>query len=293
MRFGYVSMNSAVGIRPDVLGRELEDRGFESMWVPEHSHIPVARTSPYPSGGELPIGYLHMMDPLVSLTAAAVATTRLVVATGVCLLLEHGLAEFAGAAATLDQLSNGRLLLGVGVGWNREELADHRPELPFAQRYSALIERMDALRTIWGNDEPVIDGTWDKLSPSWVYPKPVHGRIPFAMGNAGPVGMALAARHADQWCPIDTALPLRDGKPDVAGAVEQFRTMVADAGRDPASVPITVFSFSRPTPARMARYAALDLERVVLAFPHAELSEPDDTVRHLDELTPILAEFGG
>ena len=134
MRFGYVSMNSASGMQPAPLARELEARGFESFWVPEHSHIPVSRASPFPSGGELPTGYLHMMSPFVALAAAGAVTERLLLGTAVCLVLQHDLIDLALQTATLDVISGGRLRLGIGVGWNAEELANHRPELRFAKR---------------------------------------------------------------------------------------------------------------------------------------------------------------
>jgi probable F420-dependent oxidoreductase len=291
MRFGYISMNSAGGIRPDVIGRALEERGFDSLWLPEHSHIPTSRESAYPGGGELPEAYRHMMAPFVSLTAAAMATSRLKLATGVCLILEHDLLDLACTVATLDVLSGGRLLLGVGVGWNREELANHRPELPFAKRYAAMRERVAALRRIWSEDEPAFSGSWDRFSASWVYPKPVAGRVPVALGNSGPLGIRHAAEYADEWCPIDTMLIGPDGKPDVVGSVGRFRALVADLGRDPARVPISLFMFCRPTPARLERYAALGLERIVLSAPDAELRDQSTTVRHLDELAPIVSEW--
>ena len=293
MRFGYISMNSASGIRPDVIARALEERGFDSLWLPEHSHIPTSRDSPYPAGGELPAGYLHMMAPFVSLTAAAMVTNHLTLATGVCLLLEHDLLDLACTAATLDVLSGGRLLLGVGVGWNREELANHRPDLPFGKRYGAMRERVAALRKIWGEDEPAFSGTWDHFSASWVYPKPLRGRVPIALGNSGPLGIRHAAEYADQWCPIDTMLAGHDGRPDVVGGVGRFRALVAEMGRDPDRVPISLFMFSRPTPARLERYAPLGLERLVLSAPNAELRDESSTLRHLDELAPIVAEWRG
>jgi probable F420-dependent oxidoreductase len=232
-----------------------------------------------------------MMAPFVSLTAAAMATSRLKLATGVCLILEHDLLDLACTVATLDVLSGGRLLLGVGVGWNREELANHRPELPFAKRYAAMRERVAALRRIWSEDEPAFSGSWDRFSASWVYPKPVAGRVPVALGNSGPLGIRHAAEYADEWCPIDTMLIGPDGKPDVVGSVGRFRALVADLGRDPARVPISLFMFCRPTPARLERYAALGLERIVLSAPDAELRDQSTTVRHLDELAPIVSEW--
>jgi probable F420-dependent oxidoreductase len=291
MRFGYISMNAAAGIRPAVLARELEERGFDSLWVPEHSHIPTSRKSPYPAGGDLPEGYLHMMSPLVSLAAAAAATTELVVATGVCLLLEHDLLDLACQTATLDVLSDGRFLFGVGVGWNEEELANHRPDVPFAQRYSALRERVGALRTIWGDDESEFAGRWDRFESSWVYPKPTHGRVPIALGNSGPLGLRHAAEYADHWCPINTALLNEDGRSDVEGGVARFRDLVVANGRDPADVPISLFLFSRPTPARLERFAALGLARVVLAFENADVQPESETMRHLDALTPLVRDW--
>src|SRR5262249_5772631 len=162
-------------------------RGYDSVWLPEHSHIPTSRKTPYPAGGELPEGYWRMMDPLTSLGLAAGATTSLRVCTGICLLLEHDLLDLALATAPLDLRSNGRLTLGIGVGWNEEELANHRPELPFRQRYSAMRERVAALRAAWTEETPSFAGRWDRFDEAWVYPKPAQGSVPVALGNAGPV----------------------------------------------------------------------------------------------------------
>ena len=291
MRFGFVSMNSAQGVRPDVLARELEERGFDSVWLPEHSHIPTSRQSPYPSGGDLPEGYLHMMDPLTSLAAAAVTTTNLVLATGVCLLLEHDLLDLACTTATVDVLSEGRLLLGIGVGWNREELAHSRPDLPFAKRYIAMRERVAALRAAWDGEVASFDGTWDRFEPSWVYPKPTHGRVPIALGGSGPLGLKHAAEYADHWCPINTMLVDEDGRSDVEGCMAKFRQMAAEAGRDPDTIPISLLVFSRPTEPRLERFAGLGLERVVLAAPTAELQPEADTRELLDQLTPLVDQW--
>ncbi|MEZ5227903.1 MAG: TIGR03619 family F420-dependent LLM class oxidoreductase [Acidimicrobiales bacterium] len=219
MKFGYLSTTTA-GIRPDHLATELEARGFDSIWMPEHSHIPADRTTPYPSGGELPSSYYHMMDPLLSLMAAASASSTLELYTGICLVLEHDLLDLACATASLDVLSNGRFKLGIGVGWNEEELANHRPDLPFKLRYSAMRERVAALRTCWGDERASFDGRWDSFTDSYVYPKPVRGTVPVALGNAGPVGIQHAAEYADEWCPIDASMLNTNGRPDVAGAIE-------------------------------------------------------------------------
>jgi alkanesulfonate monooxygenase SsuD/methylene tetrahydromethanopterin reductase-like flavin-dependent oxidoreductase (luciferase family) len=129
MELGFSTMNTPDDIRPDVLAKALEDRGYTSLFIGEHSHIPSSRITPYPSGGEMPDQYRRMMDPFVSLTLAAMATERLQVGTGVCLVLEHHVLDLAKSVATLDLLSGGRVLFGVGVGWNVEELANHRPDI--------------------------------------------------------------------------------------------------------------------------------------------------------------------
>ena len=217
MKFGYLTGNHASGILPGHLARELEARGFDSVWFPEHTHIPVERRSPYPNGGQLPGSYIHMMDPWVSIAAASAETTTLTLGTGICLLLEHDLLDLACTVATADVVSQGRVVMGIGVGWNEEELENHRPDLPFRKRYSAMRERVEALRVAWREDEASFQGTWDRYSPSWVFPKPVEGTVPIALGNAGPLGIQHAAEYADEWAPIDVGVMNVNGKPDVLG----------------------------------------------------------------------------
>jgi probable F420-dependent oxidoreductase len=291
MKIGYLTINDAEGIRPDRLARELEDRGFDSIWVPEHSHIPVSRETPYPGGGDLPDGYWHMMDPFVSLTAAAMATERLTLATGICLVLEHDVLDLACTVATLDVLSGGRVLLGIGVGWNAEELANHRPDLPFNLRYSAMRERVAALRRAWTEEEPSFEGRWDRYSRSWVYPKPVQQPVPIALGNAGKVGIQHAAEYADHWCPIDAQLLNYTGRPDVRGGIELFRRLAAEAGRNPDDIPITIFAFGGPRRDRIDTYAELGVERVVVTPPTMMRHDADTTLKRLDEWTAITEDL--
>ena len=198
--------------------------------------------------------------------------------------------DLACTTATLDALSGGRLRLGVGVGWNEEELANHRPDLPFKLRYSAMRERVAALRTAWADEEAEFDGRWDRFESSWVYPKPARGTIPIALGNAGPVGITHAAEYADEWCPIDASM-LNDGrKPDVPGAIELFRTKAADAGRDPDEIPISIFTMGN-RPDRIERYAELGVGRVVIMPPTMHLHPADETLRHLDAMTDVMSEL--
>ena len=291
MKFGYVSMNSATGIKPAVLARELEDRGFESMWVPEHSHIPLSRKSPFPSGGELSEGYYHMMNPFASLAAAGAVTSKLKLGTAVALFLEHGLINLAVETATIDAMTDGRLLLGAGVGWNAEELAGHRPDLPFRLRYSAMRERVAGLRALWGPDPVSFDGRWDQLEASAVQPKPTRGSIPILMGNWGNVGIRHAAEYADEWFPIDHMLKGPQGQTDVATGIDRFRSLVEEFGRDPQSVPISLMLFSRPRPDRIERYQELGVHRLVISAPNADLHSPGDTLRDLDTVMPIVEPF--
>jgi probable F420-dependent oxidoreductase len=289
VRLGYLALNDATGIRPDRLAAELEGRGFESMWVPEHSHIPTSRATPYPAGGPLPEGYKRMMDPLVSLAIAAGATTSLRLCTGICLVLEHDVLDLACATASLDVLSNGRLTLGVGVGWNEEELANHRPDVPFRQRYVAMRERVAALRAAWTDETPSFAGRWDRFDESWIYPKPRQESIPVALGNAGPLGIEHAAAYADEWCPIDAGMLNTDGRPDVPGAIAMFRDKAVANDRDPASIPVTIFALGRLSMKRLSSYPGLGVERVVFPPPSMEPHGSDETLRHLDELDELVA----
>lgn len=291
MEIGYLTINCATQIRPDTLARELEERGFDSIWVPEHSHIPADRQSPYPGGGELPSGYWSMMDPFVSLQAAAAVTTDLVLATGICLLLERDLLALAKTVATVDVLSEGRMLLGVGVGWNSEELENHRPDIPFTKRYSAMRERIAALRSLWNDEVPEFEGTYDRFAKVISNPRPLQRPLPIALGNAGPVGIGHAAEYADEWCPIDASLLNTDGKPDVAGGLALFRQKAEEAGRNPDDIGISLFAWGHPPQQRLESYAQLGVKRVVLGPASFDASAPDQTMEFLDRYTAVVQEL--
>jgi len=291
MKFGYLTGNHAGGILPGHLARELESRGFDSVWFPEHSHIPVERRSTYPNGGQLPETYFHMMDPWVSISAAAAETTTLTLGTGICLILEHDLLDLACTVATADVLSEGRVVMGIGVGWNEEELENHRPDLPFRKRYSAMRERVEALRVAWRDDEASFQGTWDRYSPSWVFPKPAAGTVPIAMGNAGPLGIQHAAEYADEWAPIDVGIMNVGGKPDVLGGIKRFRGLADEAGREGSSIPISLYIWGRPQLQRLEEYAEAGVTQFVFTPVNFDLPPADDTLRYLDELAPTLEAF--
>ena len=291
MKFGYLTGNHAEGILPGDLARELEARGFDSVWFPEHSHIPVDRRSPYPNGGPLPGSYFHMMDPWVSIAAAAAETGTLTLGTGICLLLEHDLLDLACAVATADVLAEGRVVMGIGVGWNEEELENHRPDLPFKKRYSAMRERVEALRTAWRDEEASFSGTWDSFSTSWVFPKPIKGTVPIALGNAGPLGIQHAAEYADEWAPIDVGVMNTDGKPDVLGGIQRFRNLADEAGRDGSSIPISLYIWGRPRQERLEEYAEAGVTQFVFTPVNFDLPSADETLRYIDELTSAIEEF--
>jgi probable F420-dependent oxidoreductase len=291
MDFGYLHLNHLGCRRPGAMARELEDRGFDSLWVPEHSHIPTPIRSQYPGGDQLPSGYWHMMDPFVSLAMAAEATSRIKLATGICLVLEHEVLDLAKTVATLDALSGGRVILGIGVGWNAEELANARPDVPFSKRFSATRDRVAALRAAWTQDVASYDGAYDRFSPSLVFPKPANGPVPIALGQAGPVGIRHAAEYADGWCPIDISLVGQSGEHSVEGGIQLFRRLVEEGGRDPGSVPISLFTWRRPKAERIERLIELGVTRLVITPPSMRVEDPDRSLEFLDECQPVMAPY--
>jgi alkanesulfonate monooxygenase SsuD/methylene tetrahydromethanopterin reductase-like flavin-dependent oxidoreductase (luciferase family) len=232
-----------------------------------------------------------MMDPWVSVAAAAAETTSLTLGTGICLLLEHDLLDLACTVATADVLSQGRVVMGIGVGWNEEELENHRPDIPFKKRYSAMRERVQGLRQAWSEEEAEFAGTWDSYSRSWVFPKPTNGTVPIALGNAGPLGIKHAAEYADEWAPIDVGVMNVDGKPDVIAGIQRFRELANEAGRDGSSIPISLYVWGRPRAERLQSYAEAGVTQFIFTPVNFDLPSADETLRYLDELTTTVNEF--
>lgn len=285
MQLGFTTMNTPADPPPGELARELEARGYDSLWFGEHSHIPSSRRTPYPAGGHMPEQYRAMMDPFISLMAAAAGTERLLVATGVALPLEHDVFDLAKSVATLDHLSGGRVLFGVGVGWNEEELEDHRPDIPWRRRYGALAEAVAALRALWTEEASSFHGEWFDFEAAWSFPKPVQRpHPPVYCGAAGRVGMAQAVAWADGWVPMDVALG------DVARQVRRFRERLAEAGRD--EVPITIVAFGDPTPETLHGYAELGIERAVVGVGHRGWDDPGSTYPFIDRYAALVADLG-
>ena len=236
MNFGAAIFFTDYSMGPAELGRALEERGFESLWAPEHSHIPLSRRSPFPQGGDLPKKYYDVMDPFVTLAAAAATTTRLRVGTGVCLVVQRDPIQTAKTVASLDQVSGGRFLFGIGAGWNAEEMLDHGTD--FKSRFKVMRERVEAMRAIWTKSKPEYNGEFVKFPPMMTWPKPVQKpHPPVIVGGAFPYGARRAIAYGDGWMPHAR----RPEYGDVIKLLPDFKKLLAESGRDPASLPVTIF----------------------------------------------------
>ncbi|MER7815170.1 LLM class F420-dependent oxidoreductase [Streptomyces sp. NPDC096153] len=258
-------------ITPLRLARELEERGFAGLYLPEHTHIPVERTSPYPAGGELPPEYGRTLDPFVALGQAAAVTTTLGLGTGITLLAQHDPIALAKQIATLDHLSGGRFTLGVGFGWNREEAADHGVE--WSTRRDLSRDRMHLMRALWAAEPTAYDGDFGSVRASYAYPKPASGPAPRTLvgGAAGPKLFSHIAEYADGWLPI--------GGRGLTESVPVLRDTWEQAGRDPGTLQIVPYAVL-PSAGKLAHYAELGCEEVVLQLPPAGEGE---VLRVLDE----------
>ena len=244
--------------------RALEQRGFESVWAPEHSHIPVARSSAYPQGGELPRRYAECMDPFVSLSVTAAVTTTLKLGTGVALVVQRDPIQTAKLVASLDQVSRGRFLFGIGGGWNAEEMADHGTT-DFKGRWKLVRERIEAMKAIWTREQPEYHGTLVDFPPMLAWPKPVQKpHPPVIVGGAFPYGARRAIAYGDGWVPHRS----RPQYGDVSDFLPQFRQMARDAGRDPGAIPVTLFGVPRDLDL-LRRYRDMGVARVVVSLDSA------------------------
>jgi probable F420-dependent oxidoreductase len=277
MQFGAAMFFTDYAMSAAALGAALEARGFESIWAPEHSHIPLSRRSPFPAGGELPKQYYDVMDPFVSLTAAAAATTRLKLGTGVALVVQRDPIQTAKQVASLDVLSAGRFLFGVGAGWNAEEMADHgTPD--FKGRHKLMRERIEAMRALWTATPAEYHGELVDLPPMVAKPKPrQRPHPPVIVGGAFPWGARRALRYGQGWIP-HAARPQYD---DVTRFMPEFLRMAAEAGRDAAEIPVTVFG-ATPDPDRLRRWRDAGVARVVVSLPAADATT----------VLPILDRWG-
>jgi probable F420-dependent oxidoreductase len=282
MDIGAAMFFTDYSMAPGELAQALEARGFESMWAPEHSHIPLSRRSPFPSGGDLPKQYYDAMDPFVALSIGAAVTKRLRLGTGVCLVVQRDPIQTAKLVASLDQVSGGRFLFGVGGGWNAEEMADHGTE--FKTRFKLMRERIEAMQAIWTQSKPEYHGEMVDFPPMMAWPKPVQKpHPPVIVGGAFPHAARRAIRYGNGWIPHAR----RPQYEDLTDYLPHFRQMAAEAGRDPAEIPITVWG-AAPDRDGLLRHRDQGIARIVVSLPAA----PADTVLPiLDTWAALIREL--
>ncbi|WP_374021892.1 LLM class F420-dependent oxidoreductase [Mycobacterium sp. HNNTM2301] len=262
MQFGLCYFPTDYGMRPDELAAASEERGFESLLFCEHTHIPTSRKSPYPGGGELPRMYVHTYDPFVACTAAAAATSRLKIGTGVCLVVERDPITTAKEVASVDRLSAGRFLFGVGAGWNREEMANHGTDPRV--RMSVMRERVEAMRQIWTNEEAEYHGEFVNFDPIWSYPKPVQSPLPVLVGGMGPTVEDRIISFGDGWLAQNVT---RDNVDEFAERAARLQQRAADAGR--GRIPISLFAASSDED-MAEKYASAGIERCLFLLPDGD-----------------------
>ena len=272
MKFGISTFVTDEGIAPGALARAIEERGFDSLFIAEHTHIPLSRESPWPRGGELPRRYYRTLDPFVALTAAAAATEHLLLGTGVALVVERDPIITAKEIASLDLVSGGRVIFGVGVGWNREEMENHGTDP--RTRGELMNERIQAMIEMWTKDEPEFHGQYVDFDPIGIWPKPLQKPYPPIYVGGGSPAFERIARLGDAW--------LANGLPP--GKLEPMMGELREvAGRD---VPVSVFNASTE-PEDLQAYARLGVERVLLGLPTLPNGEAFD---HLDELAQLATD---
>jgi probable F420-dependent oxidoreductase len=274
MKFGVAVFPTDYAISMAELGPAAEQLGFESLWVAEHSHIPVSRESKWPGGGELPKHYWHTLDPFVALTLAATATRTLKVGTGICLVVQRDPIHTAREAASVDHVSNGRFIFGVGGGWNREEMADHGTD--FSTRWKLLRESVEAIKAIWGQDEAEYHGDMVDFGPMWCWPKPVQKpHPPVVLGGSGPKILERVVRYADGWMP---------NRGDVLERIPELREMAKAAGRGH----IQVSYYPKPGGAEIERLAGAGVERCIYYVPP---DGRDAALARLEELGRMIRPY--
>ncbi|MGE5445858.1 MAG: LLM class F420-dependent oxidoreductase [Ignavibacteriales bacterium] len=266
MLFGVSIFATEYAMHPADLARALEERGFESLWLPEHTHIPASRRSPWPRGKDLPKEYWHTYDPFVALTAAAMATTRLRIATGICLIVERDPITTAKEVASLDQLSGGRFIFGIGGGWNAEEMKNHGTD--FKKRWRVLRERILAMKEVWTQEEAEFHGEFVNFDKIWSYPKPIQKpHPPILMGGDGPTTFDRVIEFCDGWLPTEIELAVIPEK------IAILRQKAEAAGRDPKQISVSYIYFyysANPDQRVINELEKAGVERVIFGLPSAD-----------------------
>jgi probable F420-dependent oxidoreductase len=278
MHFGGAMFFTDYSMTASELARALEERGFESVWAPEHSHIPLSRKTPFPGGGDLPKPYYDAMDPFVVLAAAGEATTTIKLGTGVALIQQRDVIQTAKLVASIDQASRGRFLFGVGGGWNQDEMEDHGAV--YATRFKRVRESIEAMKEIWTKETAEYHGEFVSFDPMIARPKPVQKpHPPIHVGGAFPHGARRAIRYGDGWIPGG----------DIREVLPKFRDMAREGGRDPASIEITQFALTED-PDRVKHLNDLGVARVVPMFPP---EKADKVLPIVDRWTQIMKQING
>ncbi len=264
MKVGVAMFCTDYAMPPADLAVALEKRGFESLWLPEHSHIPLSRVSPFPRGGDLPKKYYDVMDPFVALGATAAVTRTLKIATGICLVAQRDPIQTAKAVASVDQISKGRFLFGIGPGWNRDEMENHGVD--FKTRNDVMSEKVAAMREIWIRTKPEYHGKYVDFDPMMTWPKPVQKpHPPVLVGGGVPFGARRALAYGDGWLPNATRPTYH-----LLDKMDEFRNMERAAGR---KIPITAYGVEHD-PESWRAYEDAGIERIVLSVA----SEPADAI---------------
>ncbi len=276
MKLGAFYFPTDYGINIAELAKALEDRGFDSLFVPEHTHIPTSRKSPFPAGGELPKRYAHTHDPFVGLAFAAAATKKLKVGTGICLVPQHEPIVTAKAIASLDQLSGGRFVFGIGAGWNVDEMENHGAT--YKTRFAIMREHVLAMKALWTEEAGSFHGKYVNFDPAWSWPKPKQKpHPPIILGGETDYTLKRVVDYCDGWFPRP--------RQNFTGAlaVERLKKMADSKGRDFKSLTITVFG-APPEPAVLAEYEKAGIQDALLGIPDGTR---DEILKHIDKIAPL------
>jgi len=261
MQIGALIFATDYAVRMDELAPELESRGYESLFVPEHTHIPASRESAWPGGADLPLEYSHTYDPFVALSFAAASTSTLKLGTGICLLPQRDTITTAKSVSSLDHLSQGRFIFGIGGGWNKEEMRQHGTE--YNIRFARMREQVLAMRGLWTEEESGYQGEHVSIEPSWLHPKPVQSRLPVILGGETDYTLKRIVEYGDGWLPR-----ARHGF-DAAENIARLKHFADEAGRDMSELTISVFGVA-PDKAILDSYRDAGIDRAILPLPPAD-----------------------
>ena len=278
MKIATMLYSTDYAMRPDKFAIACEERGFESIWIPEHTHIPASRKSPFPGGGDLPKDYWHLYDPFVALTAAAAVTENIKLGTGVCLITERDPIVLAKEVASLDLISDGRFMFGIGAGWNAEEMENHGTA--FKARWKVLEERIEAMQACWTQDDSEFHGKHADFDPIWSWPKPLQKpHPPIVMGAASPWGRERVARFCNGWVPLPMQMQ------NIEEEIKDLEVRLKNHGRALSDIEISFF-WAPEDVEQLKHYHELGVDRAILGCPAAS---DDETLKLLDKHAQLMA----